>query len=49
MPKGPNGEIRLGDTIGAPIRIAKIATREIEEEIPAYRKAKVNAGKASAS
>jgi hypothetical protein len=31
MPKGPRGEKRPGDVIGAAIMVAKIATGEIEE------------------
>lgn len=31
MPKGPKGEKRPGDVIGAAIMVAKIATGEIEE------------------
>ena len=31
MPKGPNGQKRPGDVIGAAIKVAKIATGEIEE------------------
>lgn len=35
MPRGPKGQKRPGDVIGAAIRVAKIATGEIEEsEIP---------------
>lgn len=32
MPKGPKGEKRPGDVIGAAIMVAKIATGEIEED-----------------
>lgn len=32
MPKGPKGEKRPGDVIGAAIKVAKIATGEIEDE-----------------
>ena len=32
MPKGPKGEKRPADVIGAAIKVAKIATGEIEEE-----------------
>lgn len=35
MPKGPKGEKRPGDVIGAAIKVAKIATGEAEEESPA--------------
>lgn len=34
MPKGPKGEKRPTDVIGAAIRVAKIATGEIEEDKP---------------
>lgn len=32
MPKGPRGEKRPADAVGAAIMVAKIATGEIEEE-----------------
>lgn len=32
MPKGPKGEKRPGDVIGAAIRVAQIATGEVEDE-----------------
>jgi len=32
MPKGPKGEKRPGDVIGAAIKVAKIATGEAKEE-----------------
>jgi hypothetical protein len=32
MPKGPRGEKRPGDVIGAAIMVAKIATGEVEED-----------------
>ena len=32
MPKGPRGEKRPGDVVGAAIKVAKIATGEIEED-----------------
>lgn len=35
MPKGPKGEKRPADVIGNAIRVAKIATGEIEEKAPA--------------
>lgn len=31
MPKGPKGEKRPGDVVGAAVMVAKIATGEIEE------------------
>ena len=41
MPKGPQGQKRPGDLIGAAIMVAKIATGEIEDSIstPARTKA----------
>jgi hypothetical protein len=33
MPKGPKGEKRPADVIGAAVKVAKIATGEIEEDI----------------
>ena len=38
MPKGPRGEKRPGDVIGAAIMVAKIATGEVEESPAAPRK-----------
>lgn len=35
MPKGPKGEKRPADVIGAAIKVAKIATGEIEEDTEA--------------
>ena len=35
MPRGPNGEKRPGDVVGAAVMVAKIATGEIEEKLPA--------------
>lgn len=32
MPKGPKGEKRPGDVVGAAVTVAKIATGEIEEK-----------------
>ena len=32
MPKGPDGQKRPGDVIGAAIMVAKIATGEVEEQ-----------------
>lgn len=34
MPKGPRGERRPADVIGAAIMVARIATGEIEERLP---------------
>jgi len=33
MPKGPDGQKRPGDVIGAAIRVAQIATGEADDEI----------------
>lgn len=33
MPKGPKGEKRPADDIGAAVKVMKIATGEIEEEL----------------
>ena len=49
MPRGPNGERRPADVVGAAVMVAKIATGEIEEEIPENREDKVNGGKARAN
>ncbi len=47
MPKGPQGQTRPADVIGAAIMVAKIATGEIEEKLnePSGR---VRSGKAGA-
>ena len=39
MPKGPNGQKRPGDVIGAAIMVAKIATGEVEDNGTAADKA----------
>ena len=53
MPKGPQGQKRPADVIGAAIKIAKIATGEIEEKVdPAKelaRKGGLIGGKARAA
>ena len=33
MPKGPKGEKRPADVIGTAVKVAKIATGEIEEDV----------------
>ena len=33
MPKGPRGERRPADTIGCAVHVARVATREITEEL----------------
>ena len=45
MPKGPQGQKRPADVIGAAIMIAKIATGEIEEKLK-EPSGKVRSGKA---
>lgn len=49
MPRGPSGEKRPGDTVGCAVHVMKIATGEIEEELPEHRESKVNGGKARAN
>ena len=49
MPRGPNGEKRPGDAVGCAVMVAKIATGEIEEELPENRGDKVTGGKARAN
>jgi hypothetical protein len=44
MPKGPRGEKRPGDVIGAAIMIAKIATGEVEDNATPADKARHSAG-----
>jgi hypothetical protein len=44
MPKGPRGEKRPGDVIGAAIMVAKIATGEVEDNPTASDKAHHSAG-----
>ncbi len=34
MPRGPKGEKRPADVIGAAVKVMKIATGEIEEDLP---------------
>ncbi len=47
MPKGPRGEKRPGDVIGAAIMVAKIATGEVEDnETPADKAHHSRGGKA---
>jgi hypothetical protein len=48
MPRGPNGEKRPADTVGCAVTVAKIATGEIEEDVPKNRDIKVKGGKARA-
>ena len=46
MPRGPKGEKRPGDVAGCAVHVMKIATGEIEEDLPANRESKSKAGKA---
>jgi len=49
MPKGPKGQKRPADAIGAAIKVAKIATGEAEEDQPpAQRKGGLRGGRARA-
>lgn len=53
MPKGPQGQKRPADVIGAAIKVAKIATGEIEENLADgkeyARKGGLKGGKARAA
>ena len=50
MPKGPDGQKRPTDTIGCAIMVAKIATGELEEELPSRgRQGGLKSGKARTS
>ena len=49
MLRGPKGEKRPADTNSCAVTVAKIATGELEEELPENRKDKVNGGKARAA
>ena len=40
MPRGPKGEKRPADAVGAAVMVAKIATGEIEDELTDDRKNK---------
>jgi hypothetical protein len=44
MPKGPQGQKRPADAIGAAIMVGKIATGEIEEKTTPHYEAKKKAG-----
>ena len=44
MPKGPRGEKRPGDVIGAAIMVAKIATGEVEDNATPADKAHQSRG-----
>ena len=49
MPRGPNGERRPADVVGCAVHVMKIATGEIEEDLPKNREGKANGGKARTS
>ena len=38
MPRGPKGEKRPADTVSAAIMVAKIATGEVEDELPSAQR-----------
>jgi hypothetical protein len=42
MPKGPRGEKRPSDVIGAAVKVMKIATGEIAEDIGSYGDSALN-------
>ena len=44
MPKGPTGQKRPGDVIGAAIKVAKIATQELEDESNTGKKYAIQGG-----
>lgn len=46
MPKGPTGQQRPGDVVGAAIKVAKIATGEAEEDRPRGKAYTIKGGKA---
>jgi len=49
MPKGPSGQKRPADAIGAAIRVARIATGEEQEDETGAPKAKAKAGRKGAA
>ena len=49
MPRGPQGQKRPSDVVGCAVTVMKIATGEIEEDLPKDREGKVNGGKARTS
>ena len=38
MPRGPNGEKRPADVVGCAVMVAKIATGEVEDNLPSARR-----------
>ena len=50
MPRGPSREKRPADTVGCAIMVAKIATGEVEDELPdGRRKGGLKGGKSRTS
>ena len=49
MPTGPRGQKRPTDVVGCAVMVAKIATGELEEDLPKNRDIKVKGGKARAN
>lgn len=47
MPRGPKGERRPADVVGCAVMVAKIATGEIEDDVP-QPSGKVRSGRAGA-
>ncbi len=47
MPRGPNGEKRPADVVGCAVKVARIATGEIDE-IPIRKSGRVRSGHAGA-
>lgn len=45
MPKGPRGEKRPADVIGAAVKVMRIATGEEEEDVPPVASAAAQFGK----
>ena len=44
MPRGPNGERRPADVVGCAVTVAKIATGEIEEDLPEHLELRPKSG-----
>ena len=49
MPRGPQGQKRPSDAVSCAVTVMKIATGEMEEDIPKNRDGKVSGGKARAN
>ncbi len=48
MPRGPRGEKRPADTLRCAVKVAKIATREIADDVDRRSVGKMRSGKAGA-